>query len=304
MRTERGIALVTALLIVAIAVAAVVPWSTNERVAVARVANNVDWTQARLVGRGLERWAEQILIADGAAGSVDHLAEAWATPVPGISAGRGAASGALVDAQGRFNLNNLIVDGGPDLLARLRLERLLSILGLDPQLTDAVIDWIDADDIVQGTRGAEVAVYAGASPPYRPANAPFVSPSELRLVSGFDAESVALLLPYVSALPGRTDVNVNTAPAEVLQALVGNTSASVAQNFIATRQREPLTGTDQLVETSLFSGSVVELDGLSVASRWFKLEARVTLPRATLVHHALIFRAEESAATQRRWTTP
>ncbi len=297
---QRGAALVTALLVVALAVAAVVPWLSRERVAIASTANLNDWLQARLVGRGLELWAKTVLARDGAAGSVDHLGEEWAIPVAQLAIERGRISGALVDAQGRMNLNSLMAaDGYPDPLAVARFGRLLEAVGLEPRLTSAMLDWMDEDEIVSGTAGAESAHYANAEQPYRAANAEFAAVSELRLVAGFDAASVARLTPYVSVLPGATAVNVNTAPPAVLQALTGADKTSV-QAFAAQRKTRPFSGPDELAQTPLFAGGRVELDGLDVSSHWFELKARIELPRAASSHFALINRTGERAKVLRR----
>jgi type II secretory pathway component PulK len=116
-----------------------------------------------------------------------------------------------------------------------RLKRLLQILKSKNQsdevwknaepsdLANAVRDWIDADsDVAQGGGGAEDSDYLQLERPYRAANALIASTSELLLVRGFTAAIYREVAPYVTALPERTLINVNTAKLEVLRTLDEN----------------------------------------------------------------------------------
>ncbi|MEM7195372.1 MAG: type II secretion system minor pseudopilin GspK [Pseudomonadota bacterium] len=163
------------------------------------------------------------------------------------------------DAQGRINLNNLIQPyltesqrsqveqqlaelranpDGVDEIAVSDLEdqlqqiywytvfrNLLVNLELEPELADVVADWVDSDSNTRGTTGAEDLYYQGLEEPYRAANRQFQSTAELSLLKDFTPEVIQSLAPYVTAIPvsgprNLTRLNVNTAPAQVLAAMV------------------------------------------------------------------------------------
>jgi general secretion pathway protein K len=152
----------------------------------------------------------------------------------------GAIKVSIEDAQGRFNLNNLVQNNQPSPVDVAIFQRLLVQVKLDPFLANAVIDWIDADSNVTSPGGAEDVDYLTLKTPYRAANQPFTSIEELRLVKGFDTKAVLALAPFVTVLPAgaRTAINVNTAPPEVLAA-VADRDVQWAQRLVEERNDSP-----------------------------------------------------------------
>lgn len=303
-RAQRGVALLTALLVMAVAVASIVPALTDERVAVARNARLLDLAQARHAGLGVERWAGAVLLRDAADSDSDHLGEDWARPVPAVGFERGSAGGGLADLQARFNLNNLLRDGQPEPLWVARFQRLLSALSLDPDLAAALLDWMDADERPRLPGGAEALDYLARDPPYRAANRPLSVLSELYLVAGFDAATVARLAPFVSVLPGGSSINVNTAAPEVLQALAAAPGPASARSFVAERERTPLADFEALRAAPLFATPGAELDGLGVGSDWFELDVRLQVGAVQLRQRAVLRRDGSQVHTVRRSEAP
>ena len=299
---QRGAAVLTALLLVSAAVAAVVPNSVGERVAVARTAKLADLAQLRLMARGVERWAGMMLERDGKNSLLDHTGESWNRKVDNIPAEGGTASGHITDEQGRFNLNDLMSDGRPDPLQVERFRRLLEKLDLNPALSDAVIDWIDKDELVRVPGGAESATYLAKQQPYRAANAPMTMTSELLLIEGFSQASYVVLEPYISALPFRASINVNTASATVLRAIIPSIDESGLRQFLAERHYAPIESLDELRAHPLFSVEGIELDGLGTGSDWFRVEATLNLRRARLEHKALLLRSDDATRVWQRWS--
>ena len=119
----------------------------------------------------------------------------------------------LADEEGKVNLNT----SGPEMLARLFEAVLCASPSQAQELADAVVDWRDPDSAVQ-PNGAEDGFYAGLPTPYGCKDAPFDSPDELLLVRGFDATMYKNIKGYVTAF-GAGRLNINTAPAQGLQAL-------------------------------------------------------------------------------------
>jgi general secretion pathway protein K len=110
---------------------------------------------------------------------------------------------------------------------------LFALLGLGDELEQAVEDWIDADDVAHPL-GAERDYYLALPAPHTPRNAPLATVGELGLVRGFSPDLVARLRPFVT-VTAEPAVNPNTAPREVLTALLGD--AASADRFIAARAR-------------------------------------------------------------------
>src|SRR5262249_25553040 len=154
-----------------------------------------------LLRRGALHWASVALLEDAAQNSIDHLGEPWAQGLPVLPVDGGAIKGSIEDAQGRFNLNNLVQNNQPSVADVLTFRRVLQELKLDPDLSNAVIDWIDPDGNITSPGGAEDVDYLNLKAPYRAANQPFASVDELRLVKGFDAKTLQILMPFVTVLP-------------------------------------------------------------------------------------------------------
>ena len=154
---QRGVAVVTAMLVVAIGtIIAVNPmWDAtlDQRRTLAALASD----QGLLYLQSAEAWAGDILRQDLVdSPDADHLGEEWAIELAPLPVEGGTIAGRLEDLQGRFNLNNLVnAAGGPSEPDMARFQRLLQALGLDPRLTDAVIDWIDPDADPRFPDGAE-----------------------------------------------------------------------------------------------------------------------------------------------------
>ncbi|MGH9485505.1 MAG: type II secretion system minor pseudopilin GspK, partial [Terriglobales bacterium] len=183
---------------------------------------------------GAEAWVEQILRRS--ADKNDTLSSPWAQHLPPLPVLGGAIRGGVEDLQGRFNLNNLVATNGKaDAAAVAALKRLLALLQIDPNIASAIVDWEDPDDDVTDPGGAESGYYASLDPAYAPTNGPFVSITSLRLVKGITPAIYTRLAPYVSALPVATALNINTAPATVLAAVVPDFSLDKARALVAQR---------------------------------------------------------------------
>jgi general secretion pathway protein K len=234
---DRGVALITAMLITALAtmVAANLAWDNALDVRRTMVLLHRD--QAIQVALGAESWVIGILHQDLEDSQTDHLSEIWATELPGLPIEGGQVFGAVQDLQGRFNVNNLIDENGAvhdESLQQFR--RLLLALGLDQRFAGIAADWLDSDIDASFPDGAEDSIYTGMIPPYRAANQTLTSVSELAALEGMDRLTFTALEPHITALPGRTRINANTATAAVLQSLAENITVADVESLIAERE--------------------------------------------------------------------
>jgi len=230
--TQKGIAIITALLIVALGTITVVTIASRQQLDLHRERNEALIQDARSFANAGERFASALLFLDHDAGlreNSDSLDDDWAQTIPPITIDQMSLQGCIVDMQGRFNLNNVVnAEGAVDEAQYGILKRLMSELGIEPAKAEAVLDWVDKDVNATVPEGAEDDYYSGLTPAYRATNGAFTSVSELQLVKGFspsveaERDDYELLLPHVAALPtinGQTQVNVNTATPEVIASL-------------------------------------------------------------------------------------
>ena len=242
---QRGIALLTAIILVAIATI---------------VATAIGWQSQLSARRGIAVFTveQSLALAEGAEAIAAFAlsqnrqknpqliapSQVWAQPFGPTEFAPGAVLEArLEDLSGRFNLNSVVTQpkgGGPlsvDPVGKAEFEYLLQMLQIDTTYAARLIDWIDADNQPTFPGGAEDSFYMALSPPYRPPNMPITSISEL-LAMGMDRVSYDKLKNLVTALPPGTPVNVCTAPGEVLDALGQTTSYSTSpQQTLAQRQQ-------------------------------------------------------------------
>ena len=240
---QRGIALITAVLITALISIIAVTMVSEQQLDIRQTGNILDRTQAWQFALGMETIALQALLKDVEDNQVDHKMEDWGKPVqfPAPDGAEGdMIGGRIEDLQGRFNLNNLIDGNGNIVPGQIdQFKRLLRELKLPEGFAEKVADWIDVDSEPQGMEGAEDGEYSRLDPPYRTGNTPLVSPSELLLI--MSAEEYKKLEKFVAALPpqgsGSTKINVNTASREVLLSLDSVTPEDIDELL---QQREQL----------------------------------------------------------------
>jgi general secretion pathway protein K len=223
-RRQRGVAFLTAIVLVALAtvVAATIAFDNAMTARRATAAFTID--QGLQFAGAAEALAAYALREDlKERRDRDDRTETWAQPYGPIEIVAGAwLEARLDDAQGRFNVNNLVTSEGEiDELAVAQFERLLGSLELEARWASLLADWIDRDVQPRFPDGGEDTLYSAQDPPYRAPNAPITSVSELLALPGFGAERYNRLVPYVTALPPGTPLNVCTAPGEVIDAVLG-----------------------------------------------------------------------------------
>jgi len=235
---QRGAALIMALLVVALATSLASTLIWRQDLWLRQVETRRDLAQARLLSLAGIEWARAILAEDARTGVIDHLGEPWATVVPAMPAEGGEIGGGMADEQAKWNLNNLMRNGQISQGDLAVLRRLLDQLQLPSALAPVLVDWIDNDSEVD-PEGAEDAYYLSLKPPYRSANRELSDLDNLLRVRGFSSAVVARLRPYVSVLPGYNPVNVNTASAIVLNAVLADLSTAEIRQIVADRDRAP-----------------------------------------------------------------
>jgi len=310
---QTGVALITAILLVAMATILTTKLAWEYQMSMRRTEAQLMREQARFFGVGAEAVAIDILKQDDPV--FDHAGEDWAQIVPPLDIGideivMGQMQGTLHDAQGKFNLNNLVPVRGdePDPVSRDQFTRLVDILQLDPGIVDAIIDWIDEDTVPQ-TMGAEDGIYTSLDPPYRAANNYLTSVSELRAIANIDNATYTALLPHVTAIApgwcgtegGITAININSASAEVIAALHEDISIGQAEAWVEERGD---TGWENMTDISDWPPEYATLPGTpaTLKSFCFELNALVNVGSSVLSMYSLLDRSanEDTIVTRVR----
>lgn len=298
---QRGVALITALLVVALATIAAVAMTREQGLAVRRAENLRNAEQAWQYALGLEAYAIKRLHEDRVAGrGVDTLNEEWAARLPPLPVENGRLSGEIGDLSGRFNVNSLLSPTAGEVQSE-RFRRLLAVLGVDPAAAPALEDWLDGD-IEARPDGAEDYRYTGLDPAYRAGNRRLVHPSELRLVLGVDAAAWERLEPHVAALPeADTRINVNTATEPVLRSLADGLTDEQVRALARAGHSGFRTVTDFL-ESEPLSALDVPRRGLSVETRYFQARGVVQLGDDVFHFTSLLHRPVQGrSAVLMRW---
>lgn len=276
---QRGVALITVLLVVAIATVVTAGMIARQQLSIRSSSNQLSARQAWHYALGGEALAQALLARDvkqsgaNSRQSVDHLREAWARKQAPFEVDDGRISVQIEDLAGRFNLNSLLLNQQPVPLARERFQRLLRRLEIDPQLADRLIDWLDQNQQPSGEAGAEDNAYLLLQPAYRTAGRELQDVSELRLLLELSERDYRRLLPYVSVLPAQTQLNVNTASALLLTTLAENISLAQAQALVQGRGAEGYRTSGDFTDKA---AGVVE-GSIAVSSDFFQVRSEVQL---------------------------
>ena len=287
------------MLVVAIAATTAAYLSLDQQIWLRQAQNLSDRAQAEVVRAGALEWAITILAKDAKDNQTDDLTENWAKPLPALAVEGGQVAGLITDAQGLFNINNLVRGNEPSGSDIGVFRQLLQSLSLDPNLTDAVVDWIDNNSTVQ-PYGAEDLDYLQMKTPYRAANQPMQSVDELRLVRGFTPEIVEKLRPWITALPQPTEINVNTASKEVLGALFYTLPAPAIEQIVAQRPyKDPAELTKKIQE--LAAGKNIPQAFYGIKSSYFEVTVETQFGRYQRTTQALIHRGVDDSTSRILW---
>lgn len=290
----NGTALVTALLVVALASAAAAAMLKQQHLDIRRAGNVFNADQASLYAQSAEAWVIQVLLRDKQENKNDSLTDSWATLQEPIDIEDGKMLVQVEDLQARFNLNNLLnKEGKPSEAEVQRFQRLLSLLELDTDLVFPILDWIDSDINASFPGGAEDNEYLRNEPAHRTANAPFVSSSELLQVKGIGSAEYERLKPYVTALPGQVKININTAPAVILAASVEGMDLAEAQALVQARPENGYEDVSVFRSDQALNGHKVE--GISISSNYFAIKVDVSLDRYQSGLSTIVTRDGENA---------
>jgi general secretion pathway protein K len=290
---QRGIALITAIVLVAIATVLATTIGFASVMAARRATAVFGADQALLAAEGAEAMAGYVLKQSGAiSGGIDSPDQVWAQPygpyplAPGVT----LQFAQIEDEQGKFNINNLAPGGVPDMNSIAEFQQLLTLLGLEPKWADLMASWI-ATAQVQLPDGATDSEYLSQTPPYRTAEEPVSSISELMALPGFGRARYNRLAPYIAALPPGTKINICTASGQLLDALSGKTEYSLDLKALAMSRAQggcfPGLSTYQMSLSAAQQSVLASRIGTS--SIYFRLRTFITIGTARFSLYSLLY---------------
>jgi general secretion pathway protein K len=304
--TQRGAAILLAMLTVTLvatfaSAALWQQWRSVEIEAAERARVQSSW-----ILTGALDWSRLILREDARAAGADHLAEPWAVPLQEArlasflaadKAGTTDAeattenaylSGQIIDLQSLLNVSNLVEAGAISTTGLRSFQRLFDLLGLPAtQLAGFAENLRFASDISTDNRSAS--------------QAPLMPQRVEHLVwLGLPVETVAALQPYITILPTRTPVNLNTASAEVIYAAVNGISLADAQRLVAERAAAHFRSLGDA--TRLLAGHAAALNEgtVGVASGFFEVHGRLRLDKLVLEERSILQRSGTNVKTLHR----
>lgn len=331
-RSQRGAAMLLAMLIVTLVatLSGAMVWQQWRAVQVE--AAERARTQSAWILVGALDWARLILREDKS--TVDHLGEPWAVPLAearlssflaadNTNADDGPEaflSGIISDAQGRYNLTNL-VSGGEVVPAELNtLERLFENIGVNRSTALTIAEGLrDAGPGVSNPAAA-TAVPAAAATPASGASAPTVAtPVKVEVKTrvsnpnpplrpqsvdqlawfGIDADSLQRIAPYVALLPAVTALNLNTASPEAMAAVIDGLDLAGAQRLVRAREQKPFNNLSD-VENVLGKQSKPDDRRVGVTSSFFEVRGRLRLGNRVLEERSLVQRVQRQVTVLTR----
>lgn len=301
MNGQRGVALITVLLVVALVTVVGAGLIARQQLAIRSSGNLLVHNQAWHYALGGELLAKAILREDLRRGDarqpLDHPAEPWAQPLKPFPFDEGGTLQLrLEDATGRFNLNALALPDNAGLQAFAQFQRLLRLLDIDPPYAERLRDWLDEDEQVS-PGGAEDNDYLLLEPAYRAANRVLAEPSELRLLLDMTEVDYRRLLPHVTALPLDARLNLNSAGPLVLASLAEGLSPQLAQGLIVAREGQGFASVESFIAQLGAAGQTVTGQPLAVGSQYFRVIGEVELAGRRQVLVSLLRRAADGSLT-------
>jgi len=287
---QEGAALLVTLLTVVILTVTITEFLYSTWVDRSFASGFRDSTKALVALRSGVEAARRIIIddynADSMAGQyVDSLRENWAVSTLPIPVEDTYMFVTITDESSKIDLNRLATGGGyPDQARIEAFRRLLRILDLDPDVADYVRDWVTPNN--EGP--AKDAYYASLPNPYNCKKARLDSIEELRRVRGVTQEALNKMRPFITIQSPGT-VNINTAPQEVLMALDGDITFSLADAVIRARNDMPFKTKNEIQNIPGFTSIFPRISNLiDVRTDTFSMSASITFNEVTRKAEAIL----------------
>ncbi|VVC75075.1 hypothetical protein AQUSIP_03510 [Aquicella siphonis] len=288
LKSQRGVVIVVALFFVALV-------ATMAYLMMARLERDTRRTslllrnaQAELLAQGSIDWAKEQLRDNLVRQKPNKPVDVMPARSPVNQVNGYAISSVIYDMQSRFNLNNL---ASPD--AQADFKRLIQIVA--PEVTEqqaqaivlGVVDWI-----TPGQQQNEFEkYYLSVSPPYRAAHRAMESASELQLVKGMSPALYARLKPFITALPNTTQINIQTAPPQVMAAMSPKMTLETGKAVDKIRAETVIPNVQAFLSLDLVKNHDMPAEKITTLSEYFLVETEVAIEKQHVVLYTLMNRS-------------
>lgn len=296
--SQRGVALLTILLLVVSITVVAGAMLASQKIAIRRSGLLFDQNQLLQDINAGQQLAVTLIRADAKLNDTDSEQDIWAQPIPPYTLGGHSIDIELRDEGSRFNINNLYHNGAVDTAALAVFQRLLTQLNLEPDIAVAALDYQDADSEVYQDGGDENVVYAQQS--NRGAdtalpNQALLSIDQLAEVKGVDAQVLATLRPYITAVPYYLPININTASPVLFAALVEGASSQQMQSIIELRAKQAFSSVDDVWQLPVLSS--VKAEQRKALTPLLAVDSQAFMALITASDNATVGQARQRFAT-------
>jgi general secretion pathway protein K len=315
-KNQRGIALITILLILSIMVTIAATMTGRMTSSLLRTEGLNYSEKIYWYGQAAVDYSRLVLNDNFADSDVVSLDQTWATANLAFPVDEGTITGNIIDFRSCFNVNAIALADEDDerALPITQFEALLTALDIEEYsaeiISESTRDWIDTNTTVDQSQGAEDRYYESLGVPHLAANALMADISELRSVQGVTDEIYEKIRPYLCALPASDQaININTVAvdkAAVLYALFPSELSISLDDMTALLEDRPTSGwssVDDFLDEDIFGDKIIPEDvkeQLSVTSDYFQLYALAEFDeRVTLV--TMLFKIESKETTPVRF---
>lgn len=316
LHNNRGIALITVILIIAVLIAVAIELNRSSRAEIYDTTNISDGIKLTYIAKS--GFYGAVALLSNSKNDYDTLRDDWAKAelLSEKSASLftdGYFITSIEDEAGKIPLNKLVSGNeyNPDI--KEMLSRLLSLpeFGLDKkkaaEIVDSIKDWIDEDNSSTGY-GAETSYYASLDQPYEAKNAPFDCIEELLMIKGISKEifngtkEKPGLKEYVTA-DSDGIININTAPVMVLRALSDEISAELADSMDEYRRKEgnDLSGSQWYKQVSGMANVTIKPELITVKSNYFKITSTGRMQNMTQSVSGVVKRSQQKSFQIIKW---
>lgn len=296
--SQRGVALLTILLLVVSITVVAGAMLASQKIAIRRSGLLFDQNQLLQDINAGQQLAVTLIRADAKLNDTDSEQDIWAQPIPPYTLGGHSIGIELRDEGSRFNINNLYHNGAVDTAALAVFQRLLTQLNLEPDIAVAILDYQDADSEVYQDGGDENVVYAQQS--NRGAdtalpNQALLSIDQLAEIKGVDAQVLATLRPYITAVPYYLPININTASPVLFAALVEGASSQQMQSIIELRAKQAFSSVDDVWQLPVLSS--VKAEQRKALTPLLAVDSQAFMALITASDNATVGQARQRFAT-------
>lgn len=308
-RRERGVALLTVLLGIALMTLIIVDFAMSAGLGFVSAANQANELRAYYLARsglnvGLALLAQDERADVQSQNPVDTLDDVWALPYPPMTLQGGTVALSIVDETRKLAINSLVDpgSGAPNQDALARMDRLFTILDINTNLLGSIVEWITPANGSLSPTGADY--YMGLRPPYQPRNGPMPTIGDLQMVKGVDEAVFNRLRQFLTVMP-ENQVNANTASPQVLASLEPELMANqkIVEEIVAERAIRPFSKVTDLINdiagVGPFSSRLTQV--LTTRSQFFTIVGMGTYAGARKMVAGTFHRETSGIGTLATW---